>query len=82
MPRRRRQRKSNKRSSKGPSQPEEWYTIRQILDERIVKGQVEYLVDWDDNVNTGEVYPPSWVRISILELMHMALIIASHRATR
>ncbi|KAK7421769.1 hypothetical protein QQX98_001983 [Neonectria punicea] len=60
MPGRRRQRKLNKRSSKAAPQTEEWYTIRQILDERIVKGKVEYLVDWDDNINTGESYPPSW----------------------
>ncbi|KAH7166039.1 putative HDA1 complex subunit, partial [Dactylonectria macrodidyma] len=60
MPGRRRQRKSNKRSSKASSQTEQWFTIRQILDERTVKGKVEYLVDWDDNTNTGEAYPPSW----------------------
>ncbi|KAH7152294.1 putative HDA1 complex subunit, partial [Dactylonectria estremocensis] len=60
MPGRRRQRKPNKRSSKASSQTEQWFTIRQILDERTVKGRVEYLVDWDDNTITGEAYPPSW----------------------
>ncbi|KPM41571.1 hypothetical protein AK830_g4960 [Neonectria ditissima] len=60
MPGRRRQRKSNKRSSKTVRQTEDWYPVRQILDERIVKGKVEYLVDWEDNSNTGESYSPTW----------------------
>lgn len=40
---------------------EGWYTIRSIFNERLRKGRIEYLVDWDDNKDTGEAYSPSWV---------------------
>lgn len=40
---------------------EGWYTIRRVLQERLRNGRIEYLVDWDDNTETGEAYPPSWV---------------------
>ncbi|KHO01531.1 Chromo domain-like protein [Metarhizium album ARSEF 1941] len=40
----------------------DWYTIKTILDERVVRGRVEYLVDWDHNRTTGETYSPTWSR--------------------
>lgn len=39
----------------------EWFEIRRILQERVFKGHVEYLVEWEDSA-AGEVYPPTWVR--------------------
>ncbi|KAL6699936.1 hypothetical protein J3F84DRAFT_195962 [Trichoderma pleuroticola] len=52
--------KSKSRRRPAPPQDEGWYTIRRILDERTVKGRVEYLVDWDDNIVTGQAYDPTW----------------------
>ncbi|OAA40345.1 Chromo domain-like protein [Metarhizium rileyi] len=62
-----RQRRSQPRTSKSRrtidvSDEEGWYKIRSILDERLVNGYVEYLVDWDDNKETGQVYSPTWSR--------------------
>ncbi|KAF9881026.1 endosomal cargo receptor [Colletotrichum karsti] len=31
-----------------------------ILQERQRGGRIEYLIDWDDDEDTGEQYPPSW----------------------
>ncbi|KAL7948974.1 hypothetical protein V8C42DRAFT_233609 [Trichoderma barbatum] len=52
--------KSKTRKRPTAEQDEGWYTIRRILDERTVKGRVEYLVDWDDNLVTGQSYEPTW----------------------
>ncbi|KAL7913816.1 hypothetical protein GGI35DRAFT_438672 [Trichoderma velutinum] len=52
--------KSKSRKRPAAAQDEGWYTIRRILDERTVKGRVEYLVDWDDNIVTGQAYDPTW----------------------
>ncbi|PFH58873.1 hypothetical protein XA68_13097 [Ophiocordyceps unilateralis] len=52
------QRQKQARKQKTPG--EEWFTIRGILQERRIKGRVEYLVDWDDNIITGEAYNPTW----------------------
>ncbi|KJZ74175.1 hypothetical protein HIM_06406 [Hirsutella minnesotensis 3608] len=52
--------RASKPRKKAPPKEEVWYTIRRILDERVVKGRLEYLVDWDDNISTGEAYEPSW----------------------
>ncbi|RSL58496.1 hypothetical protein CEP54_007743 [Fusarium duplospermum] len=44
------------------TQEEGWWTIREVLDERIGKaGQIEYLVQWEDEIHTGESFPPSWI---------------------
>ncbi|KAI8659532.1 hypothetical protein NCS56_01170700 [Fusarium sp. Ph1] len=41
---------------------EGWWTIHEVLDERVGKaGQVEYLVQWEDEIHTGESFPPSWI---------------------
>ncbi|KAK8929539.1 hypothetical protein VCV18_002202 [Metarhizium anisopliae] len=61
-PRRPQPRKSKSRRTVDTSDDNDWYTIRNILDERLVKGRVEYLVDWDDNQKTGEAYSPTWSR--------------------
>lgn len=55
-------RRSNK--PKKPREPskEKWYIIRDILQERRRGGQIEYLIDWEDDTKTGEQYPPTWVR--------------------
>ncbi|KAL7936708.1 hypothetical protein V8C35DRAFT_239356 [Trichoderma chlorosporum] len=52
--------KSKPRKRPAAAQDEGWWTIRRILDERTVKGRVEYLVDWDDNIVTGQPYDPTW----------------------
>ncbi|AEO56413.1 hypothetical protein MYCTH_2301313 [Thermothelomyces thermophilus ATCC 42464] len=36
------------------------YEIRDILDEKLVKGRLLYKVDWADNPATGERYDPTW----------------------
>ncbi|KAH7318535.1 hypothetical protein B0I35DRAFT_479032 [Stachybotrys elegans] len=54
--------KSQSRKPK-PTQEEEeeiWWSIRAILDERRVEGQIEYLVDWEPHHITGETYDPTW----------------------
>ncbi|UPK93296.1 hypothetical protein LCI18_004231 [Fusarium solani-melongenae] len=56
-------RKSKTKSKKRRVTEEEgWWTIREVLDERVGKvGQVEYLVQWEDEIHTGESFPPSWI---------------------
>ncbi|KAG8413639.1 hypothetical protein J3458_012708 [Metarhizium acridum] len=61
-PRRPQPRKSKSRRTVDTSDDNDWYTIRSILDERLLKDRVEYLVDWDDNKKTGEAYSPTWSR--------------------
>ncbi|KAH0445054.1 endosomal cargo receptor [Colletotrichum camelliae] len=55
-------RRSSKQQRKKPREPDEakWYTIKNILDQRQYGGNIEYLIDWDDNKETGERFPPSW----------------------
>ncbi|UNI18907.1 hypothetical protein JDV02_005142 [Purpureocillium takamizusanense] len=56
-----RPKKTQKKPDEYQEEDDAWYTIRGIIDERKVKGRrIEYLVDWDDNPETGEAYPPSW----------------------
>ncbi|KAF4512897.1 hypothetical protein G6O67_000227 [Ophiocordyceps sinensis] len=59
MPKSRRKRT---RAPKAASPDEGWYTIKDILNERKASGPVEYLVDWENNIITGEPYSPTWVR--------------------
>ena len=69
MPRlRKRSRKSNPPKATPPEE-ETWYQIRKIIDERIKNKRTEYLVDWEDNIDTGESYDPSWVGILLLCLL-------------
>ncbi|KAL0943813.1 endosomal cargo receptor [Colletotrichum truncatum] len=54
-------RRGSKQQLKKPrEQSPKWFYIRDILQERLRGGQVEYLVDWEDDRETGERYPPSW----------------------
>ncbi|CAG9999711.1 unnamed protein product [Clonostachys byssicola] len=39
-----------------------WYVIKDIIDERRVRGKVEYLIDWEDNPKTGKSYDPTWAK--------------------
>lgn len=59
----------SKKSQKQDVHPDDdggWYTIKGIVDERLGnRRRVEYLVEWDDNPETGEKYPASWVRMPV-----------------
>lgn len=45
-----------------PSDDDEWFAIKEILDERRLRGRLEYLVDWEGtDRNTGRPYSQSWV---------------------
>lgn len=58
-------RRSSKHQKKHKEQPkEEWYIIKDILQERRNGSNIEYLVDWEDNPETGERYRPTWVSLS------------------
>jgi hypothetical protein len=68
MPRRVRKKQTKKSTpviSAPPADEEEeesgWYVIKDIIDERRVRGKVEYLIDWEDNPDTGKSYDPTWV---------------------
>ncbi|KAL2875303.1 hypothetical protein SGCOL_009466 [Colletotrichum sp. CLE4] len=54
-------RRSSSHPKKHKKQPrEEWYIIKDILQERRSGSDIEYLVDWEDNSATGERYRPTW----------------------
>lgn len=38
-----------------------YYEIKGILSERKSGKATEFLIDWEDNPATGEVYEPTWV---------------------
>ncbi|OAA54198.1 hypothetical protein ISF_08425 [Cordyceps fumosorosea ARSEF 2679] len=59
MPTSKKPARTGKKPAKQPKQTG-WFTIRRILDEKRVANRVQYLVDWDDDVNTGESYEPTW----------------------
>jgi hypothetical protein len=65
---------------------EGWFNIRRILDERVTQNGTEYLVDWEDDPQTGEVYEATWVRLgtSLFRASQMRLLTCSlfSRATR
>ncbi|PHH64955.1 hypothetical protein CDD81_3592 [Ophiocordyceps australis] len=64
-----RNRKSTPRKiSTPPDKAEEWFTIRGILQEKKTRGRIQYLVDWDDNPETGKTYSPTWVTSSEVTL--------------
>ena len=44
----------------GDYDEDEYYKVRTVLDERIVRKKVEYLIDWEDNERTGQKYTPTW----------------------
>ncbi|KAK1984239.1 hypothetical protein LZ30DRAFT_586632 [Colletotrichum cereale] len=55
----------SRHSSKQPKKPKEpakekWYIVKDILQERKCGTSIEYLVDWEDDPDTGERYRPTW----------------------
>jgi hypothetical protein len=61
MPRQRHASRKQKSKSRKKVTPEEgWWSIKAIVDERIVNGCVEYLVDWEPDHVTGATYEPTW----------------------
>lgn len=40
--------------------PEEEYQVRSILDEKVERGKLLYLIDWEDSPE-GQAYDPTWV---------------------
>jgi hypothetical protein len=44
----------------GDYDEDEYYQVRTVLKERVVRKKVEYLIDWEDNERTGEKYIPTW----------------------
>ncbi|KAK4042873.1 hypothetical protein C8A01DRAFT_13508 [Parachaetomium inaequale] len=47
-------------ATREPTPEEEIFEVRDILDEKLVKGKLLYKVDWADNPTTGERYDPTW----------------------
>lgn len=43
------------------SQGDEWYAIKDIVDEKTERGVRYYLIDWCNDVVTGKSYDKSWV---------------------
>lgn len=41
------------------------FSIKSILGERLVDGNVQYLLNWEDDPETGEVYDNTWVSFSL-----------------
>jgi hypothetical protein len=39
----------------------EYYSVKDILEEKTVHEEIFYLIDWEDNPETGESYTPTWV---------------------
>lgn len=68
--------KSRRKRTRAPKtalpDDEGWYSIKGILDERKASGRVEYLVDWENDIDTGEQYPPSWISVRLPLTCHKA----------
>lgn len=45
-----------------PSSDDAVFAIKDIIDEKFVKGKRWYKIDWADNETTGESFEPTWVR--------------------
>jgi hypothetical protein len=65
--RRRTKKKLQNRKPKPVVEDTRWYTIRCIVDKRTIRGELEYLVDWEDDIETGESYGATWVSLSPLQ---------------
>lgn len=57
----RRRRAAPRLAAREQTADDEFYEIRDILDEKLVNGRLLYKVDWADNPATGERYDPTWV---------------------
>src|SRR3954453_2932665 len=51
-----------KRRREEETQSDTFYKIKGILEEKRESGRILYLIDWEDNLETGERYDRSWVR--------------------
>ncbi|KAL2152033.1 hypothetical protein VTH82DRAFT_5217 [Thermothelomyces myriococcoides] len=56
----RRRRAAPRLAAREQTADDEFYEIRDILDEKLVNGRLLYKVDWADNPATGERYDPTW----------------------
>ncbi|KAI0457986.1 hypothetical protein F5B21DRAFT_58233 [Xylaria acuta] len=43
-----------------PESGEGWFTIRDIIDEKIERGRILYLIDWEGTDQDGRRYDPTW----------------------
>ncbi|KAK4467024.1 hypothetical protein QBC42DRAFT_342494 [Cladorrhinum samala] len=64
MPKRHRKkystRPAKRRRPSARHREEEYYELRDILDEKTEEGELWYLVDWENDASTGKEYEPSW----------------------
>lgn len=51
----------SRQATREPSPEDVLYAIRDIIDEKRVKGKLLYKVDWADHPTTGKRYDPTWV---------------------
>lgn len=52
---------AKKRKRERESLPQGYYSVQQILEEKRKHGRTLYLIDWEDNTETGESYENTWV---------------------
>ncbi|TRX96201.1 hypothetical protein FHL15_002925 [Xylaria flabelliformis] len=64
QPRRQPKPKKPKQQKAEPEAEEGWYTIRDIIDEKIERGRILYLIDWEGTDQNGRRYDPTWVRFN------------------
>jgi hypothetical protein len=48
------------------SSQEKLWLIKDIIDEKVERGRLWYKVDWEDDIQTGESFAPTWVRSGML----------------
>jgi hypothetical protein len=51
-----------RKSTSTPDHNEGWFSIRDIIDDKVENGRIKYLVDWDGVDKNGRRYEPTWVR--------------------
>lgn len=56
------QSRNKKTKRESPAAGDGFWEIKGIINEKLVKGQVLYLIDWEDGAETGEHFSPTWVR--------------------
>ncbi|KAH8805943.1 hypothetical protein F5884DRAFT_801173 [Xylogone sp. PMI_703] len=52
--------KKSKEKKKRASSATQYFKVRDVLEERVRNGQLQYCIDWEDNPETGESYTPTW----------------------
>ncbi|KAI0427419.1 hypothetical protein F5Y09DRAFT_316191 [Xylaria sp. FL1042] len=53
--------KSKPKSKRDQKLPRKgWFTVRDIIDEKIENGRILYLIDWDGTDQSGRRYDPTW----------------------